>query len=68
MDFLAKIWGSVKERTGDVRAPAIVHEDLPLVVRTLRELTGTEIERARVDSRETLDHFHDLQLADLANG
>ncbi len=54
MDFLAKLWSSVKERVGAVKAPAIVHEDLPLVIRTLRELTGTEIERARVDSRETM--------------
>ena len=60
MDFLAKIWGSVKERTRDVKAPDIVHEDLPLVVRTLRELTGTEIERARVDSRETLHRLVDF--------
>jgi ribonuclease G len=54
MDFLAKLWSSVKERVRAVKAPDIVHEDLPLVIRTLRELTGTEIERARVDSRETM--------------
>ena len=60
MDFLAKLWGSVKERTHDAKAPDIVHEDLPLVVRTLRELTGTEIERARVDSRETMSKLVDF--------
>ena len=54
MDFLAKLWSSVKERTRAATAPDMVHEDLPLVIRTLRELTGTEIERARVDSRETM--------------
>jgi len=60
MDFLAKIWASVKERTREVTAPGMVHEDLPLVVRTLRELTGTEIERARVDSRETMHRLVDF--------
>jgi ribonuclease G len=60
MDFLAKLWASVKERTRDAKAPDMVHEDLPLVVRTLRELTGTEIERARVDSRETLHRLVDF--------
>jgi ribonuclease G len=60
MDFLAKLWTSVKERTRDAKAPDMVHEDLPLVVRTLRELTGTEIERARVDSRETLHRLIDF--------
>jgi len=60
MDFLAKIWASVKERVRGAQAPAMVHEDLPLVVRTLRELTGTEIERARVDSRDTLSRLVDF--------
>ncbi len=60
MDFLAKLWGSVKERIRAAKAPAMVHEDLPLVIRTLRELTGTEIERARVDSRETMGKLVDF--------
>ncbi len=60
MDFLAKLWSSVKERTRKAKAPDMVHEDLPLVIRTLRELTGTEIERARVDSRETMRKLVDF--------
>jgi ribonuclease G len=60
MDFLAKLWASVKQRTGEAKAPDMVHEDLPLVIRTLRELTGTEIERARVDSRETMRKLVDF--------
>ena len=60
MDFLHKLWGSVRERARVARAPVMVHEDLPLVIRTLRELTGTEIERARIDSRETLNRVHDF--------
>jgi ribonuclease G len=52
--FLHRLWGSLRERAAQVRAPAVVHEDLPLVMRTLRELTGLEVERARIDSRETL--------------
>jgi ribonuclease G len=54
MDFLHRLWRSIQERAQHVRAPGIVHEDLPLVIRTLRELSGTEIERVRIDSRETL--------------
>lgn len=60
MDFLAKLWASVKERTREAKAPHMVHEDLPLVIRTLRELTGTEIERARVDSKETMRKLVDF--------
>ena len=60
MDFLAKLWASVQERTRRATAPDRVHEDLPLVMRTLRELTGKEIERTRVDSRETMSSLVDF--------
>ncbi len=60
MDFLYRIWQSVLERSSQVSAPGVVYEDLPLVVRTLRELTGTEIERARVDSREAVRRVIDF--------
>ena len=54
MDFLQRLWASVQERAEGAPACTRVHEDLPLVIRTLRELSGTEIERARVDSRSAL--------------
>ena len=51
--FLAKLWGTIGARAQLVRAPALVHEDLPLLLRTLREMVGIEIDRIRVDSRES---------------
>ena len=54
MDFLHRLWNSVQERSLHAATTSVVHEDLPLVIRTLRELTGTDIKRARIDSRETL--------------
>jgi len=53
VDFLHRLWGSISRQALDCEAPALVHEDLPLVVRTLRELIGTEIEKVRIDSRES---------------
>ncbi|MCP5157196.1 MAG: Rne/Rng family ribonuclease [Ectothiorhodospiraceae bacterium] len=54
MDFLERLWASLVTRARSAPVPSLVHEDLPLVVRTLRELTGTELERVRIDSRETM--------------
>ena len=53
MEFLDRLWHNLQERSALVSAPSIVHEDLSLSLRTLRELGGIEIERIRVDSRET---------------
>ena len=54
MAFLDRLWGSLAERAGAASAPSLVHEDLSLVLRTLRELTGAPIERIRIDSRESV--------------
>ena len=57
MDFLHRLWGSVRERAAEAPPGTLVHEDLQLMMRTLRELSGTEIERARVDSRTALGNI-----------
>ena len=60
MAFLRKLWASIAERAATVNGPGIVHEDLTLVVRTLRELSATAIERVRIDSHETLTRVLDF--------
>ncbi|MFA7095243.1 MAG: ribonuclease G [Gammaproteobacteria bacterium] len=53
MLFLDKLWASIRERANAVGVGNIVHEDLPLVLRTLRDFVGADVEKVRVDSRET---------------
>ena len=53
MQFLHALWDSLQQRARTIPSLGIVHEDLPLVVRTMRELTGTQVERIRIDSVET---------------
>ena len=60
MLFLRAIWESLAQRAKQVTGPGIVHEDLPLVIRTLRELAGTDIERIRIDSSETCQKLIDF--------
>ena len=60
MTFLRKLWASVNAHTTAVNGPGIVHEDLTLVIRTLRELSATNIERVRIDSHETLERVLDF--------
>jgi len=53
IEFLHKIWDSSVVRAENTYAPGIVYEDLPLVMRTMRDLVNDEIEKIRIDSRET---------------
>ena len=53
MAFLYRLWESSDEQIKSAGAPAIVYEDLPLVLRTMRDFVHTDIEKIKIDSRET---------------
>ncbi len=53
MLFLHKLWRDIAERAQRAAAGRLVHEDLPIVLRTLRDLVGEDVEKVRIDSRET---------------
>jgi ribonuclease G len=55
MVFLQKLWSAIKERTSTEPAGTLIHEDLPLVMRTMRDLGDSSLEKVRIDSRETYD-------------
>ncbi|NKC12937.1 MAG: ribonuclease G [Gammaproteobacteria bacterium] len=53
VSFLNKLWNTVSAKAQRFNAPTLVHEDLPLLLRTLREMVGTDLDRVRVDSSES---------------
>ncbi len=53
MQFLDKLWGFVRAQAEQVEAGNMVYGDLPLVMRILRDLLGTQVDRLRIDSRES---------------
>jgi ribonuclease G len=52
MLVLDRLWTVVTEKAAATRAGALVHEDLPLSLRVLRDLVSTGSERVLVDQRE----------------
>ncbi len=53
MTFLLKLWESIVEKIATANPKQFIHKDLPLSVRTLRDLYKEGIDRVRVDSKET---------------
>lgn len=51
--FLHKLWDSTTIRAQNTFPPGVVHEDLPLVMRVMRDLVHAEIEKVKIDSKET---------------
>ena len=52
MAFLERMWQTIEERMGNSQAPALVHEDLPLILRTVRDISLSTAEKIRIDSQE----------------
>lgn len=53
INFLSKLWVSMSERAENAKPGIMVHEDLPLSIRTLRDMVSPETNMVKVDSRET---------------
>jgi ribonuclease G len=62
MQFLQRLWTSIQERIRETGGIAALYEDLPLVLRVLRDFVGDNVERVRIDSRETCQRM--LEFAD----
>ena len=53
MMFLRKLWQSISEKKQPRKTGAVIYEDLPLSVRVMRDMVDDQIERVRIDSRES---------------
>ncbi|WP_018013863.1 ribonuclease G [Teredinibacter turnerae] len=51
--FVFRLWLDLADTIAKSRAPAIIYEDLPLYMRTIRDLMRSNIEKVRIDSRES---------------
>lgn len=52
MHFLLRLWRKVSERKVSAPPQTVIYDDLPLFIRTLRDVMRDDIEKVRIDSRE----------------
>ncbi len=52
MEYLRKLWSSISEQAKAASPGNVVYEDMPLVLRSLRDLVDVDVEKVRIDSRE----------------
>ncbi len=60
--YFKRLWGALERKMKEREAPAIIYEDLPLYMRTMRDLVRPEIEKIRIDSNESFQNMR--QFAD----
>jgi ribonuclease G len=52
MDYLIKLWEEIQERNEEARAAALLHQDLDLTHRLIRDIFTPEVNRLVIDSSE----------------
>jgi len=60
MAYLAKVWAGVQSRREALAPGEVIFRDLPLVLRMLRDSRDEDLERIRIDSRESYQQCHDF--------
>jgi ribonuclease G len=53
MVFLQKLWNSIQEKSRIAPPGSLIHEDLRLVMRIMRDMAVADVEKIRIDSKET---------------
>ena len=70
VDFLRRLWVQIKQKIAVGEAPQVIYQDLPLALRTLRDIAHPQIEKIRIDSKETYlkaAEFVDQLVPDMAS-
>jgi ribonuclease G len=60
MLFLRKLWDVLSTKAAGTRAGTLVHEDLPLPLRLMRDLVGEGVDRVLVDNERTCDRMQEF--------
>lgn len=50
--YVRLLWQQISQQMNPAPAPSVLYEDLPLALRTLRDLANPRLEKIRIDSRE----------------
>jgi len=58
--YLSKLWSVVQERCREAGVKTLVHEDLSLPLRVLRDFVTSDVEHILVDSREDYDAMREF--------
>jgi len=55
--YLSRVWNVVERRGREAPSASIIYEDLSLPLRSVRDLIRKDVEKVRVDSRDTYDRL-----------
>jgi len=58
MDFLLRIWSNIQKKKENSTAPSLIHSDLTMVLRVIRDIVSSQVNRIIIDSKEEYENIH----------
>jgi ribonuclease G len=57
MEFLVRLWGNVQKKRENSTAPVLIHSDLNMVPRVIRDILSPQVNRIIIDSNKEYEHI-----------
>jgi len=57
MDLLIKMWENIRHKNEAATAPSLIHSDLNMILRVIRDLMTADVKRVIVDSKEEYEQI-----------
>ncbi|OGP87529.1 MAG: ribonuclease G [Deltaproteobacteria bacterium RBG_16_48_10] len=57
MDFLLRIWSNIQKKKENTTAPSFIHSDLTMVLRVIRDILSSQVNRIVIDSKEEYENI-----------
>jgi len=57
MEFLLHLWNNIQKKKENSPAPSLIHSDLTMVLRVIRDILSPQVNRIIIDSKEEYDNI-----------
>jgi ribonuclease G len=57
LEFLLQLWSNIQRKKENASVPSLIHSDLTLILRMIRDLLSPQINRIVIDSREEYENI-----------
>jgi ribonuclease G len=57
MEFLLRLWNNIQKKKESSTAPSLIHSDLTMVLRVIRDILSPQVNRTIIDSREEYENI-----------
>jgi ribonuclease G len=57
MEFLLRLWNNIQKKKENATTPSLIHNDLTMVLRVIRDLLSSQVNRIVIDSKEEYENI-----------